>query len=286
MASKRALEMSLVSAIANFHSKSKFSHDFVCTSCHHIMYRKSVVPCNRNKYTKASVEILEKVFANEFEYVCSDGRQWVCTTCDGALKRGNIRVQAKANGSHLQPIPPELSCLNAMELRLVSLCVPFMNIVALPTGKQHSIHGPAVDVPSRLDSICTMLPRLPSQSELVPLKFKRKLSYNGHYMYDYITPENMMNALMWLKANNPLYADVVINDDWTDQSLYNDADLRTSLLQQPDLCTSLLQQPDVVDEHMDTVSSTKQPHKQADTGSTDDVTTAFDTLKAAAAEIG
>ena len=32
-------------------------------------------------------------------------------------------------------------------------------------------------------------------------------------MYDYVTPENMMNALRWLKANNPLYADVVINDD-------------------------------------------------------------------------
>ena len=29
-------------------------------------------------------------------------------------------------------------------------------------------------------------------------------------MYDYVTPENMMNALRWLKANNPLYADVVM----------------------------------------------------------------------------
>ena len=104
-------------------------------------------------------------------------------------------VQAKANGLGLQPIPSELSCLNAMELRLVSLCVPFMNIVALPTGKQGCIHGPAVNVPSKLDSIWTMLPHLPSQSELVPLKFKRKLSFKGHYMYDYITPENMMNAL-------------------------------------------------------------------------------------------
>jgi len=125
-----------------------------------MMYRKSVVPCNKSKYTKATIEVLEKVFAKEFEYVCADGRLWVCSTCDGALKRGNMPVQTKANGLGLQPIPSELSCLNAMEMRLVSLHVPFMNIVALPTGKQHCIHGPAVNVPSKLDSICTMLPSL------------------------------------------------------------------------------------------------------------------------------
>ena len=72
-----------------------------------MMYRKSVVPCNTDKYTKASVEVIEKVFAKEYEHVCCDGRQWVCTTCDGSLKRGNIPVQAKANGLCLQPIPPE-----------------------------------------------------------------------------------------------------------------------------------------------------------------------------------
>ena len=109
MASKRALDISLETAIANFHSKAKFGPDFVCTCCHRMMYRKSVVPCNTDKYTKASVEVIEKVFAKEFKHVCCDGRQWVCTTCDGALKRGNIPVQAKANGLCLQPIPPELN---------------------------------------------------------------------------------------------------------------------------------------------------------------------------------
>ena len=55
-------------------------------------------------------------------------------------------------------------------MRLISLRVPFMKMVALPSGKQRCIHGPAVNVPSKHDSICTMLPRLPSQTELIPLK--------------------------------------------------------------------------------------------------------------------
>ncbi len=75
-----------------------------------------------------------------------------------------------------------------------------MKMVALPSGKQRCIHGPAVNVPSKLDSVCTTLPHLPSQSELIPLKFKRKLAYKGHYMYDYVTPEKVLNALRWLKA--------------------------------------------------------------------------------------
>ena len=79
-----------------------------------------------------------------------------------------------------------------------------MKIVALPSGKQRSIHGPAVNVPSKVDTICNVLQRLPCQTELVPIKLKRKLSYLGHYMYDYITPQKLINALQFLKGNSSL----------------------------------------------------------------------------------
>ena len=38
-------------------------------------------------------------------------------------------------------------------------------------------------------------PRLPSECELVPLKMKRKLSFKGHYLYDYVSPERLTIAL-------------------------------------------------------------------------------------------
>ena len=66
----------------------------------------------------------------------------------------------------------ELSGLNPLELRLLCLRIPFMKMVALPCGKQRGICGPAINVPATLDSDLTLLPRLPSELELIPLKLK------------------------------------------------------------------------------------------------------------------
>ena len=195
-------------AISSSLIKARLGPECVCVCCNRMMYRQNVVSFNKLKYIKVTKELFEQMFPSQNSYVSSDGKQWVCKTCDGSLSKGNMPVQAKANGLQLCSIPPELSNLNALELRLISLRVPFMKMVALPSGKQRYIHGPAVNVPSNLDSICTMLPRLPTESELIALKLKRKLAYRGHYMYDYISPEKVMAALMWLKSNNPLYANI------------------------------------------------------------------------------
>ena len=61
-----------------------------------------------------------------------------------------------------------------------------MRTIILPCGKQHVIHGLAVNVPTDLTPVCTLLPRLASQTQMVPMELKRKLCYKGHYMYQYI----------------------------------------------------------------------------------------------------
>ena len=125
----------------------------MCTVCHHMIYRQTVVSYNRGKYTNASPDVIAKVTCNEFLHVSCDGKQWVCKTCDGALIRANIPLQAKANGLQLPSIPNELSTLSTLELRLISLRVPSMKMVVLPYGKQCYIHGPAVNVPSNVYTV-------------------------------------------------------------------------------------------------------------------------------------
>ena len=231
---KRSDIVSLQHVIDSFIAKTKQGPDYVCTSCHRLMYKQNVVPVNVHKYSKATPALLADVVGTECLYTNVDGYQWICCTCNAALTRGNMPAQAIANGLRLSDVPPELSCLNALEIRLISLRVPFMKMVALPSVKQRCIHGPAVNVPSKLDSVCTVLPRLPSQSELIPLKLKRKLAYKGHYMYDYVTPEKVLNALRWLKLHNPLYANVEVNEEWVLDAEIDDHDLYASLTSSTD----------------------------------------------------
>jgi len=105
------------------------------TCCHRMMYRKGIVPCNLVKYSKCSNDLLQNVFSADHSYISNDGNEWVCKTCDRPLKYRVMPLQAKANGLQLCNVPPpELCDLNALELILISLRVPFMKMVALPSG--------------------------------------------------------------------------------------------------------------------------------------------------------
>ena len=70
----------------------------------------SVIQCNKEKYTKASSDLLHNA---SFSCISSDDKEWVCKTCEATT----------SNGLQLSEIPPELCGLNALELRLISLRV-------------------------------------------------------------------------------------------------------------------------------------------------------------------
>ena len=44
-------------------------------------------------------------------------------------------------------------------------------------------------------------------------------------MYEYVRPTKIMVALEWLKANNPLYADVDVNLSWEEDAAQDDSEL-------------------------------------------------------------
>ena len=89
-----------------------------------------------------------------------------------------------------------------------------MKMVALPCGKQRAIHGPAVNVPTDLTPVCMLLPRLPSQIQMVPMKLKRKLCYKDTNMFQYVGLAKVLAALQWLKSNcTRIYTSDAAHDD-------------------------------------------------------------------------
>ena len=166
------------------------------------------------------------MFAVKFHIKSFNKQGWIC---DLALMKGKIPIQAQANGLSLDKVPQELSDLNSLELPLICMRIP---LIALPRGQQRCIHGPAVNIPANLSSICDLLPRLPSQSQLIPMKLKCKLKYKGHYMYECVSPAKLYTALQWLKSQNNLYANIAINPNLKEQSQEDNLALFRALMQQ------------------------------------------------------
>ena len=81
-------------------------------------------------------------------------------------------------------------------------------------GGHFKVSGPPVNVPTTLDQVINMLPHMPNQLQLYPIKLKRKLEYKSHYMYDVICKDHVIAALTWLKEHNNHYKDIEINENW------------------------------------------------------------------------
>ena len=66
--------------------------------------------------------------------------------------------------------------LHRLEERLVTLRTPFMQLRELPRGGQFSIKGNVVNVPSDVVTTIKTLPMRLEESQIIPVKFKRKVS--------------------------------------------------------------------------------------------------------------
>jgi len=76
--------------------------DYVCVCCNRLMYHKTVQVFINSKYPKAP---------KEFDVFSVMDKQWICKTCDCALRRGKLPAQAKANNLMLDNVPEQLSDL-------------------------------------------------------------------------------------------------------------------------------------------------------------------------------
>ena len=84
-------------------------------------------------------------------------------------------------------------------------------------GGHYKVNGPPVNVPATLDQIIEILPCMPSDLQLHPMKLKHNLEYKSHHMYDMMHRDCVISAITWLKEHNSHYADIELNKHW-----YND----------------------------------------------------------------
>ena len=123
--------------------------------------------------------------------------------------------QACANGLQLHDIPQKLQNILPLKRRLISQQIPFITILVMRRhGGHYKVNGPPVNVPATLDQIIDILPHMPSELQLHPVKLKCKLECKSHFMYGMVHRDHVISAITWLKEHNSHYTDIKPNEYW------------------------------------------------------------------------
>ncbi|XP_029949267.1 uncharacterized protein LOC115389839 [Salarias fasciatus] len=85
------------------------------------------------------------------------------------------------------------------------------------TRGQNGVHGPVTCVPANIVQTTTVLPRSSMEGSLLQVKLKRKLTYKGHYEYQFVDTLRVRQALDYLKRTNVYYKDIEFNEDWVNE---------------------------------------------------------------------
>ena len=200
------------SVINKFHKKISCGPEYICTCCDQLWYKSSVTKCNANNYSKCQQNIVQSCITGVKSV---NNTEWICNTCHLNIKQGKLPQCSKANGMGF-PDKPSVLDLTPLEERLISPRIPFMQIRELPRGGQLSIHGNVVNVPSDVNSTVHTLPRLISDSQTVPIKLKRRLSYKHHYQFQNVRPKKVLEAAQYLVTTSELFKSegIEVQDTW------------------------------------------------------------------------
>ena len=105
--------------------------------------------------------------------------------------------------------------LNRLESYLLKLVIPFIRVAHCPRGSYFKVKGDLILISSDISQSLEKI--LPLHQSLIPVAFKRKVSYSGSYIEEYIEKEKVQMYFSWLKENNHLYKNIDISTELIDQ---------------------------------------------------------------------
>ena len=158
----------------------------------------------------------------------SVGQLWFCNKCKKSLQQKKVPAASQFNNMKVAKVPSALRELNNLEEHLIAKATVFMKMVILPRGGQRAVRGQVINFPSDVDGIVSQLPRPPSGEDIVYVQRPdstsevecQSVEHGARYLR--CRYSRVMEALGWLKRNNPLYKDVIING--VTEDMFDDED--------------------------------------------------------------
>ena len=127
------------------------------------------------------------------------------------MKKSEIPSQAVWNKLEIFLLPADLANLNRLERTIISRRILFKKVTIMPKGQTPKLKGSICNVPVDTNHTANTLPQGADSNGIIMVKLKRKLVYRGHVYFEAVSPDLVRSALQYLKLNNPLYCDIVID---------------------------------------------------------------------------
>ena len=213
--SKKETHTPTEKCIKLFRDKIQIGPVYICVICNRSLYRKTVKVFIRNKYFADIVDKLDNDIRS------FDHEKCICLTCAKSLIKNKVPCQAVVNGLDIDNAPDFLRILNKLKIFLILKRLLFKKIVVMGKGQYPKIKGAICNIPVNVTDAVDVLPRSSHSSGILLVKLKKKIEFKGHVYFEPVSPEKVRSALLYLKVNNPLYKDVVINMDTIPQELLN-----------------------------------------------------------------
>ena len=94
----------------------------------------------------------------------------------------------------------------------------------MPKGQQPKIKGAVCNIPVQPSPVTNCLPRV-TENDILFVKLKRKIIFNGHVYFESVRPLHVEAALLYLKQSNPFYSDILIDLDNISRELLTLSDM-------------------------------------------------------------
>ena len=207
---------------------------------------ETICACCIELKSKTSCVLISKIPVEKIFKFCtevsitrsSDGRFYVCKTCKVSIDKDHTpnRCQKDIFGfinfpskmfldleNHCIPYNEKIKQdpekkyfkLNRLEDFLLKPVIPFIRIGHLPRGRYFKLLGDLImvsaDVPETMNKI------LPIQQQLIAVALKRKITYSGHFIIEYIDKSKLEYYFQWFKKHNHLFKDMHLDKHLIDE---------------------------------------------------------------------
>ena len=135
----------------------------------------------------------------------------ICSKCNTQISKGHWPPWGSTNDLQPEDIPSELAQLTPDEVRTVSLICPFLKVIILPGG-QFGEEGSVIHFPFPVQHVMNQLPRPLIESEVILSAVGVSQRETFRTLLMQIDHQRIYQALLWLRANNPLYTNIPITN--------------------------------------------------------------------------